>query len=105
MDAEGEAPDAGALIQTTLGWVDLAGIISATNTGLISDLMFSDIDIESWRVRGFELCWTAHGGSGLGLSWEDVLNLPVSEAEWLYNAVDRRRREEAKAMRAASKGK
>jgi len=61
------------------------------------------LDLESWRNRAFELCWTAHVGSGLGLPWRDVLEMDAADANWLYDAVDRRRREEAKAIKAAAK--
>lgn len=65
--------------------------------------IFVGLDLESWRNRAFELCWTAHGGSGLGLSWQDVLEMDAGDANWLYKAVDRRRGEEAKAIKAAAK--
>jgi len=63
----------------------------------------SGLDLESWRVRAFELCWSSHGGSGLGMPWSDMLDLDVDEANWLLDAIRKRRTDESNAIRQAAK--
>lgn len=43
--------------------------------------------------------WHEHGGSGLGLSWNDVNDLGVEDIVWLYEKLKKQRRDEADAMK------
>lgn len=53
----------------------------------------------SWRAIRFELMWTQHGGSGLGMSAQDVGELDLDDIFWLLDALIERRRKEAQAMK------
>jgi hypothetical protein len=48
-----------------------------------------------------KLGYRQHGGSGLGFPPEYVLSLPVDEARWYCERLDREREAEAKALAAA----
>jgi len=53
----------------------------------------------------FRLCWHEHGGSGLVMPWSDALELELSDRNWLYERVNKQRREEARALEKAAKKK
>jgi len=62
------------------------------------------IDLEAWGEGMFQLCWTQHGGSGLGCSVTEALDLQVGDRDWLLERVAAQREQEAQALRKASKG-
>ena len=51
----------------------------------------------------FQVCWRQHGGSGLGASMSEVLELPVSDRDWLIERIGQQRSREAKEIEKASK--
>ena len=51
----------------------------------------------------FQVCWRQHGGSGLGTSMSEVLELPVSDRDWLIERIGQQRSREAKEIEKASK--
>lgn len=57
----------------------------------------------SWPEIQFELMWTQHGGSGLGLTYADIEELDIGDALRLSAAVIKRRRREAEALKRAAK--
>lgn len=61
------------------------------------------VDLDAWREAIFALCWSQHGGSGLGLSLSDALELPVSDRDWLVERVDTQRTREAWAIEHANR--
>ncbi len=52
----------------------------------------------------FSLCWTQHGGSGLGWSRAEALELDVAELGWWLERVAEQREAEARAIEKASRG-
>ncbi|MBU1483183.1 MAG: hypothetical protein KKH12_16085 [Gammaproteobacteria bacterium] len=64
--------------------------------------LFGAGDLTRWRERLFELCYTAHGGSGLNFTL-DPRDLDISDAEWMIDELGRRRRAEAQAMKPKGK--
>lgn len=52
----------------------------------------------------FTLCWTQHGGSGLGCSLTEALALDVAERDWLLERIEQQRQREAAALRKAARG-
>jgi hypothetical protein len=56
-----------------------------------------------WPQLRFELMWTQHGGSGLGMTFEDCQNLDYADILELYGMLRKRRRDEAKAIEQATK--
>lgn len=55
------------------------------------------------REAIFQLCWVQHGGSGLGWSRGEVLDLEVAELDWWLERVADQRGREARAIERASK--
>ena len=55
------------------------------------------------REAIFQLCWIQHGGSGLGWSRSEVLDLDLSELEWWLERVSDQRGSEARALERAAK--
>ena len=55
--------------------------------------------------RIFQLCWRQHGGSGLGFTLREALELPVDEFEWFLERVGTQREREASDLKKAAKGK
>jgi hypothetical protein len=53
----------------------------------------------------FRLCWHEHGGSGLGLSWDEALDLDLADRNWLYERVNKQRKDEARTLEKAAKKK
>ena len=52
----------------------------------------------------FQLCWIQHGGSGLGLSLEEALELLVRDRDWLLERIGTQRSREAREIERAAKG-
>ena len=57
------------------------------------------------REAIFQLCWTQHGGSGLGWSRAEALELDVAELEWFLERIDEQRGREAHALERAARRK
>lgn len=51
----------------------------------------------------FFLCYTQHGGSGLGLTLTEVLDLDYQRFLWLQERLDEQRGKEADALKKAAK--
>lgn len=66
--------------------------------------MFFDDEYESqWPEYRFELMWTEHGGSGLGLSFAEVGELDCADIPWLINRQREQKKREAEALKKAGK--
>jgi hypothetical protein len=53
----------------------------------------------------FQLLYVQHGGSGLGLSLGEIMDLDVNRIEWLLGRMEEQREREAQAIqRAARRG-
>ena len=63
------------------------------------------MSLDAWREGLFHLCWRQHGGSGLGLSLSEALELPVGDRAWLLERIAEQRAEEARAIEKAVKAK
>lgn len=59
--------------------------------------------LESWREGVFQLCWQQHGGSGLAVTFDDVLELSVDERDWFIERVGQQRAREAHEIEKATK--
>jgi hypothetical protein len=67
--------------------------------------LFGVIDSEEFDETLFQLMYTAHGGSGLGMSYSDIMELPLAKLRFFAERQHDVRREEAAAIKAAhSKG-
>jgi len=51
----------------------------------------------------FQVCWRQHGGSGLGISIDEALALPVSDRDWIIERIGQQRGREAREIEKASK--
>ena len=51
----------------------------------------------------FQVCWRQHGGSGLGVTVMEALELPISDRDWLIERIGQQRSREAKEIEKASK--
>lgn len=51
----------------------------------------------------FLLMYRQHGGSGLGMSYSDVLNLGYTDAVWFGEKLNDTREREARALREANR--
>ena len=49
------------------------------------------------------MCWRQHGGSGLGVSVTEVLEMPTSDRDWFLERIGRQRSREAKEIEKAGK--
>lgn len=61
--------------------------------------------VGDWNEWIFQMCWHQHGGSGLGFTMNEVLNLPVDECWWYIERIWSQRNAEAEEIRKATKGK
>jgi hypothetical protein len=50
----------------------------------------------------FALCYTQHGGSGLGFRRDEVVDLEWDEMIWYAERLERQREREAQAIRDAA---
>lgn len=55
------------------------------------------------REAIFQLSWIQHGGSGLGWSRSDVLDLNLTELDWWLERISDQRGREARAIERACK--
>ncbi len=51
----------------------------------------------------FQVCWRQHGGSGLGVTMAEVLEMPTSDRDWLIERIGQQRGREAKELEKAGK--
>jgi hypothetical protein len=51
----------------------------------------------------FQLIYTQHGGSGLGLSMTDVMGLDLGRISWFLERLDEQRRREVEEIRRAAR--
>jgi hypothetical protein len=51
----------------------------------------------------FQLCWTQHGGSGLGWTRSEALELDLGELSWWLERISDQRAQEARAIEKASR--
>lgn len=59
------------------------------------------MDGEDLLQRVVDVLWRQHGGSGLGITWDEAWDLEWDELTALVEEVDRRRSAEAAALRRA----
>ncbi|MCP4676580.1 MAG: hypothetical protein GY854_13910 [Deltaproteobacteria bacterium] len=60
------------------------------------------MDEETWREMLFHLCWKQHGGSGLGFSPKEALDLDFDEFIWFVERIEEQRELEARELEKAS---
>ncbi len=53
----------------------------------------------------FHLCWQQHGGSGLGMTWGEAMELVVSDRDWLLERIGEERSREAREIEKAARRK
>jgi len=51
----------------------------------------------------FALLYHQHGGSGLSLSLDDIMNLDLDRIRWLIERLGKQRETEARALAAAAR--
>ena len=51
----------------------------------------------------FQMCWRQHGGSGLGFTMSEVLDLPLDEFEWFLERIGEQRQREARELEKAAR--
>jgi hypothetical protein len=49
------------------------------------------------------VCWRQHGGSGLGVSMTEVLEMPTRDRDWFLDRIGQQRSREAKEIEKAGK--
>ena len=57
---------------------------------------------EFWEAV-FQLLYTQHGGSGLGLTLAEVMELEMSRIQWLLERLGEQRRKEAREIEQAAR--
>jgi len=58
---------------------------------------------DSFWNAAFELTYLPHGGSGVHLGLNEVLDLPIDRIEWFLERLEERRDAEAAAIRKGNK--
>jgi hypothetical protein len=53
----------------------------------------------------FALCWRQHGGSGLGVTYGEALELPLADRDWLIERIGNQRSREAREIEKAARRK
>jgi hypothetical protein len=83
----------------------IAGVVVEAGERISSPInaegIFGVIDEEDLRHAIFDVCWTQHGGSGLGFTYQDVMGMTLDELGWYRNAVAEERKREQAAIRNA----
>jgi len=51
----------------------------------------------------FQMCWRQHGGSGLGFTMNEVLDLPLDDFEWFLERIGEQRQREARELEKAAR--
>jgi hypothetical protein len=67
------------------------------------DCLFPAVELDQWREGLFQLCWRQHGGSGLGVTLGDALELPLGDRTWLLERIEEQRTREAREIEKATK--
>lgn len=49
------------------------------------------------------MCWRQHGGSGIGVTIADALELPVGDRDWLVERIGVQRSREARELERANR--
>jgi hypothetical protein len=49
------------------------------------------------------LCWRQHGGSGLGASLDEVLEMTTTDRDWFLERIGQQRSREAKEIEKAGR--
>ncbi len=49
------------------------------------------------------MCWRQHGGSGLGVSMAEVLEMPTCDRDWFLEHIGQQRSREAKEIEKAGR--
>jgi hypothetical protein len=65
--------------------------------------LFPSVAEEDIREVIFQLCWTQHGGSGLGWTRSEALELDLNELTWWLERISDQRVQEARAIEKASR--
>ncbi len=61
------------------------------------------MSLETWREGVFQLCWRQHGGSGLGATLDEALNMNVADRDWLLERIGDQRTREARELDKAAR--
>ena len=61
------------------------------------------MSLESWREGIFQICWRQHGGSGLGATLEEAMELIVADRDWLLERIGDQRSREARELEKAAR--
>lgn len=51
----------------------------------------------------FELCWQQHGGSGLGATVGEALEMSIADRDWFLERIGTQRSREAREIEKAAK--
>ncbi len=65
--------------------------------------VFSRVELEAWREGVFELCWQQHGGSGLGVTVGEALEMSIADRDWFLERIGAQRSHEAREIEKAAK--
>ena len=61
------------------------------------------MSLDAWREGLFQLCWHQHGGSGLGVTVGEVLEMTVADRDWFLERMGEQRSREARELEQAAK--
>ena len=59
--------------------------------------------MDAWREGLFQLCWHQHGGSGLGVSMTEALDMTLVDRDWFLERIGDQRSREARQIEKAAK--
>ncbi len=65
--------------------------------------MFPELPADEFWEGVFQLLYTQHGGSGLGLSLTEVMELEMDRMRWLLERLGEQRRKEAREIEQAAR--
>ena len=71
--------------------------------GILKWLTADGVNLEGWREGLFQLCWRQHGGSGLGATLSEALELSTTDRDWLLERIGRQREREAREIEKAGR--
>lgn len=60
--------------------------------------LWGGIDAEWWGARVFHLLYSQHGGSGLSLTYADIMNMPLDTILDMLSRLNERRDQERAAL-------
>jgi len=61
------------------------------------------VSMDAWREGLFQLCWHQHGGSGLGVSMTEALEMTPVDRDWFLERIGDQRSREARQIEKAAK--